>query len=658
MLDRMAELERRGGATDDGWKTIRGMDRLYPYRTKFSRTPREQCIRLGIEPGSFKALQFWDAMGQMSHNLDANPGPTWKMCGFDKKRESLAVASDVAHHIYQQAAVRPIVGYLKPKYSLAGRTKLQTRDKARAKAGQMKPFGRAVFMADQHEALLASIFTTPFMKETHKTLTSITIGFNKFGDDPTRMAQRLRKHNLFINGDFSSFDTKCSAQLIIRAFSVLRCAFGLDAKPDSQDSRVMDWLEDQFVNKHVVLPTGGSVLIPNGVPSGSGFTAIIDSIICHMMWDEALDRIGVGERELFTHGDDNLVGLSIDGPVTERRAAGAEIVYQASKIIEEEFGHELSTDKTLVSSRLFVAFAQPRVANAIEDRSTEEVAKYRRELSRKLGRRLTFNETHELLDREPIGPAPGNTHRWTYVFNDRARFLSHYFKPDPSSGAIMMVRPTKEVVENILYPESKVNTLDKHEERLISAWVENMGNHHVVNKVMHYIYDSYQMRKMGVYNRAPPPGGGKRAWYRHVDGFVDLLMADDEFAQYYAKLHKRALKAHGRAFGLRYTSWEYIRALRKGRTRITVGGPITRYPSSTEMLAHITDSQLYNDLGPLGFTLWSKHDLRQSLGQLFITALDKPTGSIRSDDFSGLYYFVRNLRTDLNSDFQGDWSRM
>lgn len=647
MREKMRSLERRGGAVDDQCKTIKILDRVFDDPCPFTHSVQTQCEYLGLTRGCVKMASFKDAVSMMTHNFDANPGPTWRMMGFDKKRESMALALDIGRHIADQAVMRPIIGYLKPRYALAGRTKLAEKSKFAEKAHLLKPFGRTVFMADQHEAPLAAMFVQPLTQFVHNDMKCITNGFNKFGDDPTRMCARLEKHNLFINGDFSSFDNKCSARLISRAFDILRYAF--DVEFGSQADRILDWLEDEVIYTEVVLATGKVVRLTGGVPSGSGLTAIIDSIICAIMWQEVLYRLGEGEHVLYVHGDDNLVGLTYDGP--NRDGYGKEVVRKASKLFLDLYGHELSPDKTTVGTSLYVSFAQPRVPEGINDHSRQVVMRYRKALSARLGRPLTFDEMFIRLDEEPIGPAPGMTHRWTYVFNGRAKFLSHYFKKDPTSESRMMIRPTAEVIQNILYPEGRVKSLDDHIDRLIAAWVENMGNHHVTNRVMHYLYDAWLQKRGGFYRKPAPFNMPRRAWYRKIDYQVDLLVEDHEFFQFYRRCELKARKAYSACFGGRYASWEHVRALRRGKFRLTLGGPLSRLPGLAEINCLFDNRSFRETLGPLGFNIWAHADMRASLGKAVLAALDIKVKNYESYDFLGFESALRNLRASYGDDF-------
>lgn len=613
MLDKLELFERRGGGTDDVLKVLKILDNSYPEPNTFVLPVSRTAEYCGITRGCCTPISVREGASRQAQNLDANPGPTFKAYGFKKKRESISLAIKMAEIVEDKATMGPLNGFLRPRYGVAGRTKTSEKEKFRVKAELLQPFGRAVFMADQHEPLVASKYTVPLVEFLHAKMKTITVGFNKFGNDPSRICHRLAKYNVFINADFSQFDVRCAPQAIARAFEVMRYAFDCPRGRSSPDDHLFSWLEDQFTRSHIVLPSGEVFEVKGGVPSGSGFTALVDSIINASMWQEALFHLGVGDHEIFTHGDDNLIGLRLDGPPHIRKTRARDLLTRASKFLSDNFGHTVSVEKTTIATELYVGFAQPNVPSSIQDGSRKVIRAYRDGLRRSVGRPLTFGEQFTMLDKEPIGPAPGMTHRWTYVFKDRAKFLSHYFKPDPTSGSIMMVRPTAEVVQNLLLPEAPVKTLQDQEDRLVSAWVENMGNHHVTNRIMHYLYDVYILKGCP---RAEPGDPGPtlgRFWYRKIDRVVDLLTEDFGFFNYHRELEIRARAAHSAVFGGRYAEWGSVRALRKGRFKTTIGGPLSREPGPGEIARLFESRGFFNSLEVLGFNIWSNPDLKWEL---------------------------------------------
>jgi len=511
---------------------------------------------------------------------------------------------------------------------LAGRTKLAEKASFEEKVLKGEPFGRAVWMADQHEQIVGGRFVHPCLEFFHDKMDVICLGLNKFGDDPGKLASSLERFNCFVNGDFSKFDLHASPRIIRRAFDILRHMHNVPRETSSPEDRQLNWLEDQFIYSHIVLPTGKVVVTTGGIPSGSCLTSLIGTLVNAVLWFEALHRVGITDYSLKVSGDDNYVGFNVNAPSPEgRKRIGRGIVKRIS-VIMEGFGFSLSPEKTKIGAYLFVSYCQPRVPEEVRDKSSGYLARYWKEEEKRVGRPLRFIDKYEVLRDEPIGPAPGATHRWSYLFHHSAPFLSHYFKRDRSKvggGRIMMIRPTHEVVENLVHPESRVRDLDDHLSRLQCALVENLGNHHVTNHVMHYVYDAFLLKKAGVkrfkdlFSLSANPIIRKRGWYRKIDRVVDLQLSDLEFDKFWGDFLSRAKRVHSMTFGSHYVDWQQIRQLRRGR--FMMGGGIgLGGPSHVSQFSVLDKNRsLYDSLGAFALSIHEHPDIR---GRLFESFLD------------------------------------
>jgi len=124
MLESFSAFERRGGGIDDNWLSIQLIDRKFPNAHKFVHSDDELARRIGMPRACVTPASFDEGVRSMYHNLDANPGPSYTALGFRKKRDSVAIAMEVARHVVKQAESTPVVQYCKPRYALAGRSKL------------------------------------------------------------------------------------------------------------------------------------------------------------------------------------------------------------------------------------------------------------------------------------------------------------------------------------------------------------------------------------------------------------------------------------------------------------------------------------------------------------------------------------------------------
>lgn len=125
------------------------------------------------------------------------------------------------------------------------------------------------------------------------------------GKDESKIARIISAYSVdypkFMSVDYSSFDQTISDWLIEDAFSVIRAAFVMD---DVQE-KVFDNVVYRFIHKDFVLNEG--VLHSNkGVPSGSMFTQIIDSIVNVIVVNTYFNAINQ-TCEMIAMGDDNAI---------------------------------------------------------------------------------------------------------------------------------------------------------------------------------------------------------------------------------------------------------------------------------------------------------------------------------------------------------------
>ena len=113
------------------------------------------------------------------------------------------------------------------------------------------------------------------------------------------------KFNQCVSLDYSHYDQSISNWLIEDAFSVVRHAF---YSMSPKDDALWDVVMHDFIHKTFLLPDG-EVRSSKGVPSGSMFTQIIDSLVNELMIRTAMYSLGVKDYnyQMQIMGDDNLI---------------------------------------------------------------------------------------------------------------------------------------------------------------------------------------------------------------------------------------------------------------------------------------------------------------------------------------------------------------
>lgn len=155
--------------------------------------------------------------------------------------------------------------------------------------------------------------------------------------------------------DFKSFDTFRSNRLIRDAFSVLRQNIkfgyyydkitGLQKGRSGVDVRAMkafDNIIEYFIHTPVLLPNGRLVTKHHGVPSGSHFTNLIDSIVNRLLIRTFANYEDIRISHLRTNGDDSAFMTSIDNTPG--------LLERASFFFDKFFKMTVSVNKSCVAT--------------------------------------------------------------------------------------------------------------------------------------------------------------------------------------------------------------------------------------------------------------------------------------------------------------------
>nr|WAK75569.1 MAG: RNA-dependent RNA polymerase [Partitiviridae sp.] len=158
--------------------------------------------------------------------------------------------------------------------------------------GQYAPRMYHDFMADPHTPMLNG-------KSAQKLYTEWCVG--------------LREGETLYGLDFSSFDTKVPSWLIRVAFDILKQNIDFSvwngenvSKRDRQKWRnVWDGMVWYFINTPILMPDGRMFRKYRGVPSGSWWTQMIDSVVNYILVSYLTECQGLEARGLRVLGDDS-----------------------------------------------------------------------------------------------------------------------------------------------------------------------------------------------------------------------------------------------------------------------------------------------------------------------------------------------------------------
>jgi len=167
---------------------------------------------------------------------------------------------------------------------------------------------RNVFGEAFHYVLLEGLTAQPLIQH-FMNLDS----FYYIGQDPTTHVPTLLQSlpiaegMLYASFDWSQFDASAQPYEIDLAFDFLEriCLF-----PDTDSENTFAYCKKVFMHRHLAAPNGQLFLRYSGIPSGSYFTHIIDSIINWNRIRYLLHNQGAHIHAIYTHGDDCLVAYT------------------------------------------------------------------------------------------------------------------------------------------------------------------------------------------------------------------------------------------------------------------------------------------------------------------------------------------------------------
>jgi hypothetical protein len=205
----------------------------------------------------------------------------------------------------------------------------------RVQHGLSGPKTRLVWGYPQSMFLLEAQFAPQLIDWFLDRKTPMAFGLKK-AQISARM-QQITNSGLRYSLDFSGFDSSIAARWIDFAFSVLSTHFNISTV---EEKYTWNKVVNYFIHTPIMLPNQEVWVKHHGVPSGSYFTQLVDSIVNYMAVTYAwlkLTGLAVPEDKILVLGDDSIVGQS--------KFVGLSDLVHSMK----ELGLKLNADKTEVS---------------------------------------------------------------------------------------------------------------------------------------------------------------------------------------------------------------------------------------------------------------------------------------------------------------------
>lgn len=204
----------------------------------------------------------------------------------------------------------------------------------RVQHGLLAPKTRLVWMAPLATTIVGSLFSKPVLQGLERRRPFVW-GLHNV-EKGAIIGEMESRFEYIYSLDFSKFDSTVPARMIDDAFRVVRTHLDLDEKQETLFQRYIN----DFIHSRIIAPDGEVYQKHHGVPSGSAFTGIIDSIVnlilISYMWLKCTGYALDHDRVLVM-GDDVVVA-------SHTRLEMSQLATAAS-----ELGFELSVEKSTIT---------------------------------------------------------------------------------------------------------------------------------------------------------------------------------------------------------------------------------------------------------------------------------------------------------------------
>jgi hypothetical protein len=172
----------------------------------------------------------------------------------------------------------------------------------RVQHGDAGPKTRLVWGYPLSMTLLEAQFADPLIRTFLRRQTPMAFGYRK-ADLWARIIPLTRKQRV-IALDYSKFDASIHPKLIMMAFTVLGTWFTAEDKRKGRWDKIVHY----FIHTPIVMPDGYVYRKHQGVPSGSFFTQLVDSIVNYFLLQCIAARMGL-KLDVLVLGDDSLIAV-------------------------------------------------------------------------------------------------------------------------------------------------------------------------------------------------------------------------------------------------------------------------------------------------------------------------------------------------------------
>lgn len=176
----------------------------------------------------------------------------------------------------------------------------------RVQHGSEGPKTRLVWGYPQSMTILEAMFARPLID--HFLNVNSPMAFGKYRVQLAAALVPIRNGGVVYGLDFSKFDSTLQPKLLSMAFKILRTHFNLS----DEEQLIWEKVINYFIHTPILMPDGYVYRKHTGVPSGSYFTQLVDSICNYLAIQYAMIILygeAVFEDKILVLGDDSLFSV-------------------------------------------------------------------------------------------------------------------------------------------------------------------------------------------------------------------------------------------------------------------------------------------------------------------------------------------------------------
>lgn len=243
-----------------------------------------------------------DTLEKARVNYQALPGALWGRIYRDKG-ESFCHTTKLAKALFRTVGRR--LCYAPVSWAVGGREKRQERN-----VGDQVN-SRLVQMPEDPYTRIESAIAEPLLERFKWLKKDVRLGMNYVHGNYLGHYKKYGRCLHVKSFDWSAFDSTAGRELISMAFALMRSHF-----PDGPEiDRVFVYLLSGFMHRNLVCPGGDIVHMSRGVPSGSGFTSLVGSLVNWLVLRSTINDLAPEEvarsARMSVQGDDSYMGFTL-----------------------------------------------------------------------------------------------------------------------------------------------------------------------------------------------------------------------------------------------------------------------------------------------------------------------------------------------------------